>query len=175
MHQRGTRRKLSGKRLVGSTDRDEACVSKTDYCLAATRKVIEKHQNRWKHIHESPVVVALSGSMEPGFKRDMLGTLHRVVESVKLTILFQTENVFFMDIVHEEENNGNVDILTKGDANPLDDRSLYANGQHWLKPQQIIGRAVAFVPYVGWATIIMTEKPIIKEHHATVNGTTSQD
>ncbi|XP_024458303.1 uncharacterized protein LOC18100756 [Populus trichocarpa] len=45
--------------------------------------------------------------------------------------------------VHEEENNGNVDILPKGDANPLDDRSLYANGQHWLKPQQIIGRAVA--------------------------------
>ncbi|KAJ6406068.1 hypothetical protein OIU84_009735 [Salix udensis] len=44
----------------------------------------------------------------------------------------------------------------------LDDRSFYANGQHWLKPQQIIGRAVAFVPYVGWATIIMTEKPIIK-------------
>lgn len=35
---------------VGSTDRDEACVSKTDYYLAATRKGIEKHQNRWKHI-----------------------------------------------------------------------------------------------------------------------------
>ncbi|KAL9363622.1 hypothetical protein Peur_046407 [Populus x canadensis] len=54
-------------------------------------------------------------------------------------------------------------------ANPFDDRSLYANGQHWLKPQQIIGRATElyllscrFVPYVGWATIIMTEKPIIK-------------
>jgi hypothetical protein len=34
-------------------------------------------------------------------------------------------------------------LILSGDANPLDDRSLYANGQHWLKPQQIIGRAVA--------------------------------
>uniref|UniRef100_A0A6N2KD61 Signal peptidase I n=1 Tax=Salix viminalis TaxID=40686 RepID=A0A6N2KD61_SALVM len=52
--------------------------------------------------------------------------------------------------VHEQENSGKVDILTKGDANPVDDRSLYAYGQNWLKPQQIMGRAVGFVPYAGW-------------------------
>uniref|UniRef100_A0A6N2NBC4 signal peptidase I n=1 Tax=Salix viminalis TaxID=40686 RepID=A0A6N2NBC4_SALVM len=106
---------------------------------------------------ESPVVVVLSGSMEPGFRRGDILFLHRSRAP------FRTGEIVVYNVeVHEEGNKGNADILTKGDANRLDDRSFYANGQHWLKPQQIIGRAVAFVPYVGWATIIMTEKPIIK-------------
>ncbi|XWS11816.1 hypothetical protein CRYUN_Cryun37aG0033300 [Craigia yunnanensis] len=82
---------------------------------------------------ESPVVVVLSGSMEPGFKR-----------------------------VHERQDTGEVDVLTKGDNNYGDDRLLYAQGQLWLQRHHIMGRAVGFLPYVGWVTIIMTEKPIIK-------------
>ncbi|CAK7354208.1 unnamed protein product [Dovyalis caffra] len=124
---------------------------------------------------ESPVVVVLSGSMEPGFKRvknPMFGDilfLHMRKAPIR-TGEIVVYNVDGRDIpivhrvieVHEQENNGKVDILTKGDANPTDDRGLYAYGQRWLKPQQIMGRAVGFLPYVGWATIIMTEKPIIK-------------
>uniref|UniRef100_A0ACD6A947 Uncharacterized protein n=2 Tax=Avena sativa TaxID=4498 RepID=A0ACD6A947_AVESA len=53
--------------------------------------------------------------------------------------------------VHERQESGEVDILTKGDNNIGDDRVLYAHG-----------RAVGFLPYVGWVTIVMTEKPIIK-------------
>ncbi|XP_011031479.1 PREDICTED: signal peptidase complex catalytic subunit SEC11A-like [Populus euphratica] len=118
---------------------------------------------------ESPVVVVLSGSMEPGFKRGDILFLHMSKAPVRIgeIVVYSVEGrpvpiVHRVIEVHEEENNGNVDILTKGDANPLDDRSFYANSQHWLKSQQIIGRDVAFVPYAGWATIIMTEKPIIK-------------
>ncbi|KAJ6697668.1 SIGNAL PEPTIDASE I [Salix purpurea] len=118
---------------------------------------------------ESPVVVVLSGSMEPGFKRGDILFLHmsRAPFRTGEIVVYNVEGrpipiVHRVIEVHEEGNKGNADILTKGDANLLDDRSFYANGQHWLKPQQIIGRAVAFVPYVGWATIIMTEKPIIK-------------
>ncbi|KAG5244529.1 hypothetical protein OIU76_008621 [Salix suchowensis] len=118
---------------------------------------------------ESPVVVVLSGSMEPGFRRGDILFLHRSRAPFRTgdIVVYNVEGrpipiVHRVIEVHEEGNKGNADILTKGDANLLDDRSFYANGQHWLKPQQIIGRAVAFVPYVGWATIIMTEKPIIK-------------
>ncbi|PQQ01004.1 signal peptidase complex catalytic subunit SEC11A [Prunus yedoensis var. nudiflora] len=64
--------------------------------------------------------------------------------------------------VHEQEDTGEVDVLTKGDNNYGDDRLLYAHGQLWLQRHHIMGRAVGFLPYVGWVTIIMTEKPIIK-------------
>ncbi|XP_044494933.1 signal peptidase complex catalytic subunit SEC11A isoform X2 [Mangifera indica] len=93
---------------------------------------------------ESPVVVVLSGSMEPGFKRGReIPIVHRVIK------------------VHERQD-GEVDVLTKGDNNYGDDRLLYAQGQLWLQRHHIMGRAVGFLPYVGWVTIIMTEKPIIK-------------
>ncbi|KAG0448301.1 hypothetical protein HPP92_027886 [Vanilla planifolia] len=64
--------------------------------------------------------------------------------------------------VHERQDTGEVDVLTKGDNNFGDDRLLYAHGQLWLQQHHIMGRAVGFLPYVGWVTIIMTEKPIIK-------------
>ncbi|KAL8458036.1 hypothetical protein ACS0TY_035784 [Phlomoides rotata] len=94
---------------------------------------------------ESPVVVVLSESMEPGFARNReIPIVHRVIE------------------VHERRDTREVDILTKGDNNDDDDISLYAPGQRWLQRQHIMGRAVGFLPYVGWATIIMTENPLIK-------------
>ncbi|KAM3410139.1 hypothetical protein ACQJBY_002392 [Aegilops geniculata] len=94
---------------------------------------------------ESPVVVVLSGSMEPGFKRGReIPIVHRVIK------------------VHERQESGEVDILTKGDNNFGDDRLLYAQGQLWLQKHHIMGRAVGYLPYVGWVTIVMTEKPIIK-------------
>ncbi|KAK8348195.1 hypothetical protein V6Z11_A06G066700 [Gossypium hirsutum] len=93
---------------------------------------------------ESPVVVVLSGSMEPGFKRGRdVPIVHRVIE------------------VHEQRDSKEADILTKGDANPHDDRMLYTSSNRWLQRKYIMGRAVGFLPYVGWLTIIMTDKPII--------------
>ncbi|AQK85223.1 Peptidase S24/S26A/S26B/S26C family protein [Zea mays] len=64
--------------------------------------------------------------------------------------------------VHERQDTAEVDILTKGDNNFGDDRLLYAHGQLWLQQHHIMGRAVGYLPYVGWVTIIMTEKPFIK-------------
>ncbi|KOM40179.1 hypothetical protein LR48_Vigan04g037700 [Vigna angularis] len=82
---------------------------------------------------ESPVVVVISGSMEPGFRR-----------------------------VHERKNSEETYILTKGDNNHEDDRVMYNYGQKWLQKHHIIGRAVGFLPYVGWATIIMSDIPVLK-------------
>ncbi|PNS91969.1 hypothetical protein POPTR_018G005800v4 [Populus trichocarpa] len=118
---------------------------------------------------ESPVVVVLSGSMEPAFKRGDILFLHmseapfRAGEIVVYNVEGEPIPIVHRVVeVHEQENTGKVDILTKGDANDADDRGLYAYGQYWLKPQQIMGRAVGFMPYAGWVTIVMTEKPIIK-------------
>ncbi|XP_039033874.1 signal peptidase complex catalytic subunit SEC11C-like [Hibiscus syriacus] len=88
---------------------------------------------------------------------------------------FQTSSIKISDVtyssivgtsitekVHEKQDTGEVDVLTKGDNNYGDDRLLYAQGQLYLQRHHIMGRAVGFLPYVGWVTIIMTEKPIVK-------------
>ncbi|GAY63106.1 DNA-directed RNA polymerase III subunit RPC6 [Citrus sinensis] len=140
---------------------------------------------------ESPVVVVLSGSMEPGFKRGDILFLHMSKDPIRAgeIVVFNVDGreipiVHRVIKVHERQDTGEVEVLTKGDNNYGDDRLLYAQGQLWLKRQHIMGRAVGsgfgaplaifgedlpgpnlalrFLPYVGWVTIIMTEKPIIK-------------
>ncbi|XP_022749702.1 signal peptidase complex catalytic subunit SEC11C-like isoform X2 [Durio zibethinus] len=105
---------------------------------------------------ESPIVVVLSGSMEPGFKRGDILFLYMNKDPIRAG-----EIVVFND-VHEQHGSKEADILTKGDANDMDDRILYTSSQRWLQQKYIMGRAVGFLPYVGWVTIIMTDKPIIK-------------
>ncbi|KAH7439922.1 hypothetical protein KP509_04G082100 [Ceratopteris richardii] len=64
--------------------------------------------------------------------------------------------------VHQDRDSGEVAILTKGDNNEYDDRGLYAEDQMWLDREHIMGRSVGFLPYFGWATILMTERPFLK-------------
>ncbi|KAG6551165.1 hypothetical protein Mapa_007400 [Marchantia paleacea] len=118
---------------------------------------------------ESPVVVVLSGSMEPGFKRGDILFLHMSKAPIRTgeIVVFHVDGreipiVHRVIKVHERRNTGDVEVLTKGDNNAGDDRLLYAQGQMWLQRHHIMGRAVGFLPYVGWVTIIMTEKPYIK-------------
>ncbi|KAE9621317.1 hypothetical protein Lal_00023555 [Lupinus albus] len=118
---------------------------------------------------ESPVVVVLSGSMEPGFKRGDILFLRLNKDPIRAgeIVVFNVDGreipiVHRVIKVHERQDTGEVEILTKGDNNYGDDRLLYAHGQLWLQRHHIMGRAVGFLPYVGWVTIIMTEKPIIK-------------
>ncbi|KAE9464393.1 hypothetical protein C3L33_03692, partial [Rhododendron williamsianum] len=137
---------------------------------------------------ESPVVVVLSGSMEPGFKRGDILFLHMSKDPIRAgeIVVFNVDGreipiVHRVIKVHERQDTEDVDVLTKGtavvcpildffiicltapgDNNMGDDRPLYAHGQLWLQRHHIMGRAVGFLPYVGWVTIIMTEKPIIK-------------
>ncbi|KAE9584567.1 hypothetical protein Lal_00021758 [Lupinus albus] len=118
---------------------------------------------------ESPVVVVLSGSMEPGFKRGDILFLHMNKDPILAgeIVVFNVDGreipiVHRVIKVHERQDTGEVEILTKGDNNYGDDRLLYAQGQLWLQRHHIMGKAVGFLPYVGWVTIIMTEKPIIK-------------
>jgi len=118
---------------------------------------------------ESPIVVVLSGSMEPAFFRgDLLFLTNYEEEPIRVgeIVVFKIEGrdipiVHRVIKVHEREN-GTIKFLTKGDNNSVDDRGLYAPGQFWLERKDVVGRARGFVPYVGIVTILMNDYPKLK-------------
>jgi len=118
---------------------------------------------------ESPIVVVLSGSMEPAFHRGdllFLTNFHEEPVRVGEIVVFKVEGRD-IPIVHRvlklhEKNNGTVKFLTKGDNNSVDDRGLYAPGQLWLTKKDIVGKARGVLPFVGMITIYMNEYPNFK-------------
>ncbi|XP_042495612.1 signal peptidase complex catalytic subunit SEC11C-like isoform X2 [Macadamia integrifolia] len=119
---------------------------------------------------ESPVTVVLSESMEPGFRRGDILFVHMSKSPIHSgdIVVFNVEGrdipiVHRVITVHERRGTGEINFLTKGDNNKGDDRNgIYASGQQWLQHHHIIGRVVGFLPYAGWVTIILKEKPVIK-------------
>eukprot|EP00441_Pelagodinium_beii_P032906 CAMPEP_0197633634 /NCGR_PEP_ID=MMETSP1338-20131121/9959_1 /TAXON_ID=43686 ORGANISM="Pelagodinium beii, Strain RCC1491" /NCGR_SAMPLE_ID=MMETSP1338 /ASSEMBLY_ACC=CAM_ASM_000754 /LENGTH=181 /DNA_ID=CAMNT_0043205343 /DNA_START=23 /DNA_END=568 /DNA_ORIENTATION=+ len=117
---------------------------------------------------ESPVVVVLSGSMEPGLQRgDILFlTLYENAMKPGDVIVFQIEGRD-IPIVHRlltvhEKHDGTVSMLTKGDNNQVDDRGLYAHRQLFISRKEVMGRAQAYLPYVGMVTIWLNDYPWLK-------------
>ena len=121
---------------------------------------------------DSPVVVVLSGSMEPSFARGdlLLLTNERRASEVGEVVVFEVENRA-VPIVHrilrKHENSAAWEddsrmMLTKGDNNYADDVALYAPGTRWLRESHIVGRAVLLVPHIGRLTILMNEYPLFK-------------
>ncbi|CAI8052852.1 Signal peptidase complex catalytic subunit SEC11C [Geodia barretti] len=99
---------------------------------------------------ESPIVVVLSGSMEPAFYRgDLLFLTNNREDPVQAgEILVFKVKERDIPIVHRvikvhESADGEVKILTKGDNNAGDDRAgmIYAPHQNWVTKSEIIGRA----------------------------------
>jgi signal peptidase I len=124
---------------------------------------------------ESPVVVVLSESMEPAFARgDLLfltwgtpGALGaRLVQPGDITVF----KIKGRDIpivhraieVHTRSNDSTQMILTKGDNNMVDDRGLYNQGQLWIQPEDMMGRVVGYIPYIGMVTIMLNDHPQLK-------------
>ncbi|MCP9258016.1 DNA-directed RNA polymerase II subunit RPB7 [Dirofilaria immitis] len=118
---------------------------------------------------ESPIVVVLSGSMEPAFYRgDLLLLTNDDSDPIRVgdITVFKVEGRD-IPIVHRvikvhEKSNEETKFLTKGDNNQVDDRGLYASGQFWLTRKDVVGRAKGFVPYVGMVTILMNDYPKLK-------------
>ena len=118
---------------------------------------------------ESPIVVVLSGSMEPAFYRgDLLVLTNDIDDPIRAgdITVFKIEGRD-IPIVHRvikvhEQNSDETKFLTKGDHNLVDDRGLYAPGQYWLERKDVVGRARGFVPYVGMVTILMNDYPKLK-------------
>eukprot|EP00239_Pterosperma_sp_CCMP1384_P000789 CAMPEP_0197850588 /NCGR_PEP_ID=MMETSP1438-20131217/15774_1 /TAXON_ID=1461541 /ORGANISM="Pterosperma sp., Strain CCMP1384" /LENGTH=173 /DNA_ID=CAMNT_0043463819 /DNA_START=164 /DNA_END=686 /DNA_ORIENTATION=- len=118
---------------------------------------------------ESPVVVVLSGSMQPAFYRGDILFLYLGDAPIRMgeIVVFNVEGrdipiVHRVIKVHERHKTGHVDILTKGDNNYGDDKVLYASGQEWLNRKHIMGRAVGYLPSVGMVTIVMNDYPYVK-------------
>merc|ERR1712130_959013 len=116
---------------------------------------------------ESPIVVVLSGSMEPAFYRgDLLFLYHdrkAPVDAGEIVVFkIQGRDIPIVHRVikrHENTETKEVKILTN---NQVDDRALYNRGQLWIRPTDIVGRAKGMAPYVGMVTIIMNDYPKIK-------------
>lgn len=117
----------------------------------------------------SPIVVVLSGSMEPAFQRgDLLllwnRNLMRETEVGEVVVY----NVKDKDIpivhrlVRKFGSGDKAKLLTKGDNNVADDTDLYARGQDYLERKDIIGSVVGYVPFVGYVTIMLSEHPWMK-------------
>ncbi|KIJ29129.1 hypothetical protein M422DRAFT_188939 [Sphaerobolus stellatus SS14] len=130
---------------------------------------------------ESPIVVVLSGSMEPAFYRgDLLFltnppssayktgdiTVYKI-PGVDIPIVHRVIETH--DLAHEYVPSSNNTLLhtdrqlllTKGDNNYADDIQLY-QGLDWLERRHVIGKVQGFLPYVGYVTIAMNDFPQLK-------------
>ncbi|KAI6145106.1 hypothetical protein BKA82DRAFT_4170114 [Pisolithus tinctorius] len=135
---------------------------------------------------ESPIVVVLSGSMEPAFYRgDLLFLTNPVNEryqtgditvykipGVEIPIVhrvLETHDVFISnstqkskkDLLARYSPGHNQLLLTKGDNNHADDIELY-RGLEFLERRHIVGKVRGFVPYIGYITIAMNDFPQLK-------------
>uniref|UniRef100_A0AC35TIT7 Signal peptidase complex catalytic subunit SEC11 n=1 Tax=Rhabditophanes sp. KR3021 TaxID=114890 RepID=A0AC35TIT7_9BILA len=118
---------------------------------------------------ESPIVVVLSGSMEPAyFRGDLLTLYHQPKDMIQVgdvTVfkLKDREIPIVHRVIKVHGNNVNdLKFLTKGDNNQVDDRGLYPPGQTWLKQKDVTGQPHGFIPFVGMITIIMNDYPQLK-------------
>ncbi|KAL2153560.1 hypothetical protein VTH82DRAFT_4715 [Thermothelomyces myriococcoides] len=117
----------------------------------------------------SPIVVVLSGSMEPAFQRgDLLLLWNRNLMSETNVGEVVVYNVKGKDIpivhrvVRKFGTGPDAKLLTKGDNNAADDTELYARGQDYLNRKDIVGSVIGYLPFVGYVTIMLSEHPWLK-------------
>lgn len=117
---------------------------------------------------ESPVVVVLSGSMEPAFQRGDILFLNNAIDPINIgdVVVFKIRDRD-IPIVHRVlkvhvKLDDTVELLTKGDNNRVDDRGLYAPGQMWLEREDVLGKATGTLRYVGMVTIALNDYPVLK-------------
>ncbi|KAJ8654700.1 signal peptidase I [Lichtheimia ornata] len=119
---------------------------------------------------ESPIVVVLSGSMEPGFHRGDLLVLSMPSQDpvdVNDICVFKLPGrdvpiVHRVIKLHDDAVTKKQYLLTKGDNNARDDRGLYDPRQMWIHREHVVGKVKGFVPYVGMLTIMMNDYPWLK-------------
>ncbi|PKS06716.1 hypothetical protein jhhlp_006790 [Lomentospora prolificans] len=117
----------------------------------------------------SPIVVVLSGSMEPAFQRgDLLFLWNRNLlaeTEVGEVVVYNVKNKdipIVHRVVRKFGTGPHAKLLTKGDNNVGDDTELYAKGQDYLEREDIIGSVVGYFPFVGYVTILLSEYPWLK-------------
>ncbi|SCV02340.1 LANO_0F16974g1_1 [Lachancea nothofagi CBS 11611] len=118
----------------------------------------------------SPIVVVLSGSMEPAFQRgDILFLWNRnTLNKVGDVVVYEVDGKD-IPIVHRvlrehvDENTGKQLLLTKGDNNAGNDIPLYAKRKVYLhKEKDIVGTVKGYIPQLGYVTIWISENKYAK-------------
>ncbi|RNF27444.1 signal peptidase protein type I [Trypanosoma conorhini] len=114
----------------------------------------------------NPLVVVLSGSMEPAYYRGDLLLLHKTTKvSIGDVVVFGLpgRTVPIVHRVHRVHEDGDTRLfLTKGDNNDFDDRTLYPDGHHWVREEDAVGKVFAIIPHAGFLTILSENKPWVK-------------
>lgn len=112
----------------------------------------------------SPIVVVLSGSMEPAFQRgDILFLWNRDNHAKVGDVVVYEIKGKSIPIVHRvlrEHHNAELKqfLLTKGDNNAVEDLGLYAKKQAYLNQKtDLVGTVKGYLPMVGYITILITE------------------
>ena len=115
---------------------------------------------------ENPMVVVVSGSMEPNLhKGDLLFLRGIDPENIKVgdIIVFNAQGLpgwfhaptepIVHRVIDKKYDNGWF-FLTKGDANQLPDAA-------WVPETRIFGLVVGRIPYIGWVKIILTDSGLL--------------
>lgn len=118
----------------------------------------------------SPIVVVLSGSMEPAFQRgDILFLWNRNQQNkVGDIVVYEVEGKSIPIVhrvlrEHHSEKKPQQYLLTKGDNNAGNDIPLYANRKTYLqKEKDIVGTVKGYFPLLGYITIWVTENQYAK-------------
>ena len=126
---------------------------------------------------ESPMVVVLSGSMEPSMYRgDILILVKKPelnigdvvvyqIENEKIPIVHRISSIQEMEVEDKNEPNNKriaTRYLTKGDNNPVDDRGLYPKKTNYLDEKNIVGHVYGNIPYSGYLTLLLNDYPAAK-------------
>ncbi|KEG12683.1 signal peptidase type I [Trypanosoma grayi] len=115
---------------------------------------------------DNPLVVVLSGSMEPAYHRGDLLLLHKVTPVNIGDVIVFTLPDRTVPIVHRvhrvHEGGGTRLFLTKGDNNEFDDRTLYPTGHRWVREEDAVGKVFAIIPSAGFLTIFSEGRPWVK-------------
>ncbi|CEP62186.1 signal peptidase complex catalytic subunit SEC11 LALA0_S04e09780g [Lachancea lanzarotensis] len=118
----------------------------------------------------SPIVVVLSGSMEPAFQRgDILFLWNRNTLNKVGDVVVYEVNGKDIPIVHRvmrehiDGKTGKQLLLTKGDNNAGNDIPLYAKRKLYLqKDRDIVGTVKGYIPQLGYVTIWISENKYAK-------------
>jgi len=113
------------------------------------------------------LTVVLTGSMEPSIHAGdvLLNVAHAGEFGVGEIVTYSTRERD-IPIVHRiietktDTRSGQQLILTKGDANRVNDRGLYTQGQLWLTKSDILHRVAFRIPYLGWPIVALGVWPI---------------
>ncbi|KAI0386660.1 signal peptidase I [Hypomontagnella monticulosa] len=116
-----------------------------------------------------PAIVVLSESMAPAFQRGDIIVLSNWVHRVEVgdipVLWFEGHPLPMVHRIvvalHDEE--GRQLLMTKGDNNDHTDVALYPPGQTYVYRDQVIGFVRAYVPYMGWLSIMFSGFPWLKQ------------